>query len=78
MGANDGILSTASLIAGVAAGGADRTTILLAGIAGMVAGAMSMAAGEYVSVSSQADTERADIAERNTSSSTTRRRSWTN
>lgn len=61
MGANDGILSTASLIVGVAAGGADRVTILLAGIAGMVAGAMSMAAGEYVSVSSQADTERADM-----------------
>lgn len=62
MGANDGILSTASLIAGVAAGGADRTAILLAGIAGMVAGAMSMAAGEYVSVSSQSDTEAADVA----------------
>ena len=62
MGANDGILSTASLIVGVAAGGADRVTILLAGIAGLVAGAMSMAAGEYVSVSSQADTERADTA----------------
>jgi len=62
MGANDGILSTASLVAGVAAGGADRTAILLAGTAGMVAGAMSMAAGEYVSVSSQSDTERADIA----------------
>ncbi len=61
MGANDGILSTASLIVGVAAGGADRLAILLAGIAGLVAGAMSMAAGEYVSVSSQADTERADI-----------------
>ncbi len=62
MGANDGILSTASLIVGVAAGGGDRVEILLAGIAGMVAGAMSMAAGEYVSVSSQADVERADIA----------------
>lgn len=61
MGANDGILSTASLIVGVAAGGGDRVAILLAGIAGMVAGAMSMAAGEYVSVSSQSDTETADI-----------------
>lgn len=63
MGANDGIVSTASLIVGVAAGSGDRTAILLAGIAGMVAGAMSMAAGEYVSVSSQSDTERADIAQ---------------
>lgn len=61
MGANDGILSTASLIAGVAAGTADKPTIVLAGIAGMVAGALSMAAGEYVSVSSQADAESADI-----------------
>ncbi len=60
MGANDGILSTASLIVGVAAGGGDRVAILLAGSAGLVAGAMSMAAGEYVSVSTQADTERAD------------------
>lgn len=62
MGANDGILSTASLIVGVAAGSADHVTILLAGIAGLVAGALSMAAGEYVSVSSQADVERADVA----------------
>ncbi|MGN6820056.1 MAG: VIT1/CCC1 transporter family protein [Sphingomonas sp.] len=62
LGANDGILSTASLIVGVAAATADRTTLLLTGISGLVAGAMSMAAGEYVSVSSQADTERADIA----------------
>lgn len=62
MGANDGILSTASLIVGVAAGGADKVTLLLAGIAGLVAGALSMAAGEYVSVSSQADVERADVA----------------
>lgn len=61
MGANDGILSTASLIAGVAAGSGDRATIVLAGIAGVVAGALSMAAGEYVSVSSQADAEKADI-----------------
>lgn len=62
MGANDGILSTASLIAGVAAGSGDKPVILLAGLAGMVAGALSMAAGEYVSVSSQADVERADVA----------------
>lgn len=62
MGANDGIVSTASLVVGVAAAGALRDDILLAGIAGMVAGALSMAAGEYVSVSSQADTERADLS----------------
>lgn len=62
MGANDGIVSTASLVVGVAAAGAAREDILLAGVAGMVAGALSMAAGEYVSVSSQADTERADLA----------------
>ena len=62
LGANDGIVSTASLIIGVAAANAGRTEILLAGVAGLVAGAMSMAAGEYVSVSSQADTERADVA----------------
>ena len=62
LGANDGILSTASLIVGVAAANADRTAVLLTGISGLFAGAMSMAAGEYVSVSSQADTERADIA----------------
>ena len=61
LGANDGIVSTASLIIGVAASRASNDTILVAGIAGLVAGAMSMAAGEYVSVSSQADTERADI-----------------
>jgi vacuolar iron transporter family protein len=62
LGANDGIVSTASLIVGVAAAGASKGDILLAGMAGLVAGAMSMAAGEYVSVSSQADTEKADIA----------------
>jgi len=62
MGANDGIVSTGSLIVGVAAAASDHTSILLAGLAGLVAGAMSMAAGEYVSVSSQADTERADLA----------------
>jgi len=61
LGANDGILSTASLIVGVAAAHAARGSILVAGVAGLVAGAMSMAAGEYVSVSSQADTERADL-----------------
>ncbi len=62
LGANDGIVSTASLIVGVAAAAAGREEILLAGTAGLVAGALSMAAGEYVSVSSQADTERADLA----------------
>ncbi len=62
LGANDGIVSTASLIIGVAAASVVRADILLAGIAGLVAGAMSMAAGEYVSVSSQADTEQADLA----------------
>ena len=62
LGANDGIVSTASLVLGVAASGAGTKAILVAGVAGLVAGAMSMAAGEYVSVSSQADTERADLA----------------
>ncbi len=62
LGANDGIVSTASLIVGVAAAAAAQADILIAGVAGLVAGAMSMAAGEYVSVSSQADTEQADIA----------------
>ncbi|MGD8316564.1 MAG: VIT family protein [Myxococcales bacterium] len=61
LGANDGIVSTASLVLGVAAAGATPDSILIAGVAGLVAGAMSMAAGEYVSVSSQADTERADL-----------------
>ncbi len=61
LGANDGIVSTASLIIGVAASGASRSAVLVAGMAGLVAGAMSMAAGEFVSVSSQADTESADI-----------------
>jgi len=61
LGANDGIVSTASLILGVAAAGATRKGVITAGIAGLVAGAMSMAAGEYVSVSSQADTEEADL-----------------
>jgi VIT1/CCC1 family predicted Fe2+/Mn2+ transporter len=62
LGANDGIVSTASLIVGVAAAGTARADILIAGVAGLVAGAMSMAAGEYVSVSSQADSESADLA----------------
>jgi len=62
LGANDGIVSTASLVVGVAAANVARGEVLIAGIAGMVAGAMSMAAGEYVSVSSQADTESADLA----------------
>jgi len=61
LGANDGIVSTASLVVGVAAADATGHDVLVAGVAGLVAGAMSMAAGEYVSVSSQADTERADI-----------------
>jgi VIT1/CCC1 family predicted Fe2+/Mn2+ transporter len=62
LGANDGIVSTASLVVGVAAAEASRGNVLVAGVAGLVAGAMSMAAGEYVSVSSQADTEKADLA----------------
>src|SRR6478609_9172831 len=62
LGANDGIISTASLILGVASAAGSRNEVLLAGFAGLVAGAMSMAAGEYVSVSSQADTETADLA----------------
>ena len=62
LGANDGILSTASLIVGVASASGDKGAVMVAGLAGLVAGAMSMAAGEYVSVSSQADTEAADIA----------------
>lgn len=61
LGANDGIVSTASLVVGVAAAESARSDILLAGVAGLVAGAMSMAAGEYVSVSSQSDTEKADL-----------------
>ena len=61
LGANDGIVSTASLVLGVAAAGAQVRSILVAGVAGLVAGAMSMAAGEYVSVSSQSDTESADL-----------------
>src|SRR4249919_98040 len=62
LGANDGLVSTASLVVGVAAAGSGRSEVLIAGLAGLVAGAMSMAAGEYVSVSSQTDAEKADIA----------------
>ena len=62
LGANDGIVSTASLVVGVAAAHGSRSEVLVAGVAGLVAGAMSMAAGEYVSVSSQADTEKADLS----------------
>ena len=62
LGANDGIVSTASLVLGVAAASGSRTAVLVAGVAGLVAGAMSMAAGEYVSVRSQADSEAADLA----------------
>src|ERR1700730_18370411 len=61
LGANDGILSTASLVLGVAAAHATHTNVLVAGVAGLVAGAMSMAAGEYVSVHSQSDTEQAEL-----------------
>ena len=61
LGANDGILSTASLVLGVAAAHATHSNVMVAGVAGLVAGAMSMAAGEYVSVHSQADTEQADL-----------------
>src|SRR5512146_1560132 len=66
LGANDGIVSTASLIVGVAAAAATQSEVLIAGVAGLVAGAMSMAAGEYVSVSSQSDTEQADLARERT------------
>ncbi len=62
LGANDGIVSTSSLVVGVAAAGASHSAVLIAGLASLVAGAMSMAAGEYVSVSSQSDTEKADLA----------------
>ena len=66
LGANDGIVSTASLLVGVAAAHTPRDDVLVAGVAGLVAGAMSMAAGEFVSVSSQADTEKADLARERT------------
>ena len=70
LGANDGIVSTASLVIGVAAAGASSTSIMTAGVAGLVAGSMAMAAGEYVSVSSQADAERADLHREQTELST--------
>ncbi len=79
LGANDGIVSTASLVLGVAAAHATHSNVLIAGVAGLVAGAMSMAAGEYVSVHSQADTEQADlIASARNSKQTTRAstKSW--
>ena len=66
LGANDGIVSTGSLIVGVAAADASRSSVLVAGVAALFAGAMSMAAGEYVSVSSQRDTEKADLARETT------------
>src|ERR1700687_3753041 len=66
LGANDGIVSTASLIVGVAAAAATQNDVLIAGVAGLVAGGMSMAAGEYVSVSSQSDTEQADLSRERT------------
>ena len=62
LGANDGVVSTASLVLGIAAASASRAQVLIAGVAGLVGGALSMAAGEYVSVSSQSDTERADAS----------------
>ena len=71
LGANDGIVSTASLVVGVAAASTGRSEVLVAGVAGLVAGAMSMAAGEYVSVSSQSDTEQADLARERTELATT-------
>jgi VIT1/CCC1 family predicted Fe2+/Mn2+ transporter len=70
LGANDGIVSTASLVVGVASAEATRGDVMVAGVAGLVAGALSMAAGEYVSVSSQADTERADRQRERTELST--------
>ena len=75
LGANDGIVSTSSLVVGVAAAGTGRTEVLIAGLAGLVAGAMSMAAGEYVSVSSQTDAEQADLARENPRHSYALRRS---
>lgn len=78
LGANDGIVSTSSLVVGVAAAGSGSTEILMAGLAGLVAGAMSMAAGEYVSVSSQTDAESADLARESANSPKRPRRSWRN
>ena len=78
LGANDGIVSTASLIVGVAAAATGRAEILVAGAAGLAAGALSMAAGEYVSVSSQADSEEADLARERAELATCPRRNWRN
>lgn len=78
LGANDGIVSTASLIVGVAAAGATQRDMMVAGVAGLVGGAMSMAAGEYVSVSTQSDSETTDIAREERSSSSTRNLSTRN
>ena len=76
LGANDGIVSTASLMAGIAASGAGGQSVLLSGVAALVAGAMSMAAGEYVSVSAQADTERADLAKEKAALATQPHAEW--
>jgi VIT1/CCC1 family predicted Fe2+/Mn2+ transporter len=76
LGANDGIISTASLMAGIAASGAGAESILLSGVAALVAGAMSMAAGEYVSVSAQSDTERADLAKESQALATQPHAEW--
>ena len=78
LGANDGIVSTASLVVGVAAADATHANIMVAGVAGLVAGAMSMATGEYVSVSSQADTESADLGRERTELATDGERSSQN
>jgi len=76
LGANDGIVSTASLMTGIAASGASSQAILLSGVAALVAGAMSMAAGEYVSVSAQSDTERADLAKERRALATQPQAEW--
>lgn len=76
LGANDGIISTAALILGVAAADSSRTAILTAGVAGLTAGALSMGLGEFVSVSSQRDTEEADIAKKSGNSSTLPNENW--
>ena len=78
LGANDGIVSTASLVLGVAAAQATHSNVVVAGVAGLVAGAMSMAAGEYVSVQSQADTEQAELARERTELHATPRASTRN
>jgi hypothetical protein len=76
LGANDGIVSTAGIVVGVAGATADKHTILIAGVAGLCAGALSMGAGEYVSVSTQRDTEQALLARSDASSGRSPRRSW--